>query len=168
MSQQQIRIAPWHDRNPIGQSNHYSAGITPSAEVQRISYICPAEKIAFIELLGADILRVTDATALGNIYARWYHKFNEQEKLLMQLRLRDKAKDASKSKEIGGLILTEGQKISGTTEDACTDGSSQILLNYKLTVFDVFPVEFIITPFQMTFPKKDLQQPREKPWWQWW
>lgn len=66
-----VRGSEWYDRNPEPISNHYTATQAPHALSKRLSYTCPKNKIAFIEVLQAKVSRSTAATTEGLMVGYW-------------------------------------------------------------------------------------------------
>jgi len=156
----------WYDRNAVTLSDVYEATLGPHAEAARLTYTCPKDRKAMVELLFAGVLRMTAATVDQWVGCRWFITPKDgTETKLFAVDFYDKTAGFTDKLALGvTLTLHEGDKIIGKTTDACADGTVYHRLTYKLTEFDAY--EYVSPPVTVPTPEKpDLQEVEEKPWW---
>ena len=154
----ELRTLPWYDRNPESGVGAYLGGLAPHAGTSRLSYTCPKEKIAMVELLSCSIWRTKVDTTPGDVGAHWMlTPKGKTPMMFLYAFLFDNNLGATDTRAIGTtLILLPEDKIEGFTFDLGADGEIMYFLAYKLTLFDAFPIE--APPFQVELPIMDIQE----------
>lgn len=168
MSQERIGVN-WFDRNPQSICGSYIVTHTPHEDTERLSYECPQDKMALIEILQVKATRITDADPAGRVASWWFYyspKFALSSRIL-SVGFADKTVGAgSKDSAVSSLMLFPKDELSSHTLDLSTGGSVHYEHLYKGVLFDPFPIEYEKFPTEIVKP--DIQKPYEKPWWEWW
>ena len=130
----------WYDRNPkVRVATYSAAGVAPHGVTQRISYNCPVDRIALIEMLNGWVARKTAATTAGVAGIWWsLQPSGEAEGGLF-----NSVNFVSNDVGVGGIgalgvtvTLFSGDVIRGSTRDTSTLGTCDYSMTHKITEFD--------------------------------
>ena len=152
----------WYDRNPSSKAEGWvNVGVAPHGVTKRVSFTCPDEKIAMVELLEVHVHRATVATT--PIKASATFKLTPKQgtmKTILTARITVLNTVGDKDgHSIGStLMLFAGDILEGYTEDLSTGGTCDYLVLLKVTEFDFEPPKSYVYAEDLT-PKEDIQQP---------
>jgi len=134
-----VRGLNWYDRNPESKVDYGAWTEPPHSTTQRISYTCPAGKIAMVEVLSCLVMRITAATTSDFLSNNWTFTPNGgSERAFLTARIINNTIGASDTKAIGTtLIMLAGDKITAYTTDMSVGGTCNYFMAYKVTEFDV-------------------------------
>ena len=126
-----------YDRKGESKGSRYLGSSAPHGATTRLSYTCPAGKIAMVELLSCSLWRITEATTLGQAGVYWRRPVGAETNEFLYAFLLDNTVGAKDTRAIGAtIVLFAGDKIEGVTFDLSTDGSCNYFLAYKVTEFE--------------------------------
>jgi len=134
-----VRGTNWYDRNPETTMAEYSDTAAPHAETERLSVTCPADRKFLVELLYAEVTRLTAGVAAGFCASRFkLTPKGETEKELLTVQFLDNNVGYTKNFGIGqSITMFQGDVLKGYTLDLSTGGTVNYQLSVKLTEFDV-------------------------------
>jgi len=130
----------WYDRNPVVAGHSYFAVTGPHTYTTRFTYTVPAGKKAMVEVMHANVKRVTAPTTGG--YAGIYFAFTPSGGTLTiilraELTSADAAAKDKESASIGSsMTLKAGDTIDAATQDLSTGGTIYYGIDMKITEFD--------------------------------
>lgn len=130
----------WFDRKPLSIVDQYSSNAAPHAETARVTYTCPQDRKAMVELLYGEVSRmVADPGVFAWCGSRWkFTPAGKTEAELFTVQFYDNNVGKTTSLGLGTtLTLLPGDKIIGYTIDLSAGGTINYQLNYKLTEFDL-------------------------------
>lgn len=129
----------WYDRDAASKVADYGGALTPHAETVRITYTCPANKVAMVELLYATIARRTAPTTVDWSSLKWFltpEGGSEERVFAMTFRENDAGKVIFD--HLGTTMsIFEGDRLRAKTTDASTGGEIWFETGYKITEFEV-------------------------------
>lgn len=165
---EQLRTVPWYDRNPLTILKRFTDVVSPHSLTERWIYSVPEGKKAFLQYVFLYGLRGDAATTSKAVLSQIYYQPNDgSEQIFIRM-----GKEYFEVKEYETTYLTQcglygaGDVFKAKTWDPSVGGQMYLVLIAKFTEFDAFPIGI---PFEEQMPAKvDIQQPIEKPWWQWW
>jgi len=136
-----VRGLNWFDRKAESKVGNGSIITSPHSVATRLTYECPVDRCAMVEILTAGVVR-QEATvgALSYATAAWYFDpAKTAEKSILLALILDNTVGAKSEKAIGTtMMLFPGDKIIAKTEDSSGAGSVVWYdIAYKLTEFDL-------------------------------
>jgi len=153
----------WYDRNPIPRvANSNAVTLAPHPLTQRLTYTCPKDKMAYVELMKAYVCRDGVATANFLVQVYWaYRPSGGTEEAVVDAWIMSLLVGTTNQKS-GSIMLFEGDRIRGLTWDPNPDGTIAYILAYKLTEFDAYqyrdPQKTVPLP-----PGENVQEPKKEP-----
>ena len=158
----------WYDRKAaINGATSYAGVQAPHGTTDRIEYTVPKDKIAMIEILEVEVMRVTAAGPQDIAWARWLiQPSGGAETVIMSLRLITNGVGDFKRVNIGTtMILLAGDKLIGKTSDTSTGGTCSYTFSYKVTEFDAYLYEAApkTVPTTIEVPEDHPQEPGPRP-----
>jgi hypothetical protein len=129
----------YFDRAPIGRAFAYGSIDAPAAATERFTYTTPSDKLAFIETIALEMLRITAAAPVGQSTIRVaIDTLTDAEVNLVVLDMLNNAVDANRQAEMGGAFVLEAAEIvRALTADTSTGGTILYRAALKLTEFGV-------------------------------
>lgn len=144
----------WFDRKPLNILLEYRAQLAaPHVITERWTYTVPRNRIAYAELLGARILRLTaSAAALEPTCWIYYRPSGGAEEIIVGVSLITNNIGDQDREFIGhSLLLFPGDRIRAITWDQSPDGNVEFHVRAKLTEFDAY---------LYVGPRKTMPEPR--------
>lgn len=130
----------WYDRNPITKVATYAATLAPHAQTYRTEYVCPADKVAMVEQLQAEVMRITQAApaAVGEAILKInITPVNDTYHQILRAHILNDTIGVKDSVTSGGTItLQTGESLRISTQDASGGGTIAFFYGYKITEFD--------------------------------
>ena len=147
----------WYDRNPKGHLINYDHELAPHTANTRVTYTCPAEKIAMVELLDVNIIRSEAATTVGIAMISWGYQAKGEimGKIVVAKIVTNIVGDHAEHGIGVTLTMFPGEILSAVTSDNSVAGKVHYFLAAKITEFEAY--EYKSAEFQ------DIQQPGPKP-----
>ena len=150
----------WYDRNPKSKVDEYGNTLGPHAYTARVTYVCPENKIAMVEILQCFATRFLAADSVNKVQCDWRLKpSGGSQKLILKALFHNNTVGANDDKSIGGnFMIFAGDELKAYTQDAGTGGLIAYHMSYKITEFDAEPPKgFVYNPDPT--PGPDIQQP---------
>jgi len=135
-----VRGLHWFDRNPTPINRSWSgSAVAPHSPTVRWTYTVPANKIAFLELAFAHVLRRSASTVLGEVACEFFYTPNGGSTLpTLRALIFDNTVGARAHVNVGqALIMNEGDLLEGMSYDDSNGGTTIMEVNAKLTEFDL-------------------------------
>jgi len=154
----------WFDRNPLNIMLEYRAQLAaPHVITERWIYTVPPDRIAYAELLGARIMRLTaSAAALEPTCWIYYRPSGAGEEIIVGVSLVTNVVGDQDREFIGhSLLLFEGDRLRAITWDQSPDGNVEFHVRAKLTEFDAYL--YHAPPKTRPEPEINVQEAKPRP-----
>jgi len=128
----------WYDRNPKTVSEGYKGTLTPHGVTKRLTYTCPTDRKAMVEVLQCQTTRVTAAAPAGLSDSIWWivPAGGSGDWILRSQIYTNNVGDNSDQAVGASLMLQKDDTIYGESSDVSTGGSCVHCFSYKITEFD--------------------------------
>jgi len=134
-----IRSGQWFDRKPVSQAAEYDATVGPHAATTRLTYTCPINKIARVEMLELRATRVTVAAPVGFVNVNFSITLGGQAAISFMGLVQYGNAIGDQERDTLGVImmLFPGEIITGASADGSTGGTVDYHIGYKITEFEL-------------------------------
>jgi hypothetical protein len=135
-----VRGLNWYDRNPSQMpKSYYTIAIAPHIATERWSYTVPSGRLAFMESLIGQVMRVSAATSMAYAEVDFYLTPSGGSKTwIWGALIYDNTVGKKDSQMMGqSMMLLTGDKITCETYDGSTGGTCMYSGATKITEFDV-------------------------------
>ena len=139
----------WYDRNPISINGLYDATVGPHVEAVRITYTCPANRIAMVEVMGINATRITAAAPIGFVNVRWYcQPVGGVNRPFFTVTTFNNVTGVSIDRTIGStMVLYAGDILTLTTTDVGTGGTIAYECGFKGSELEMHQMENEVIEF---------------------
>jgi len=151
----------WYDRNPLNYQQAYNLSTGPHIANERLTYTCPKGRVAFVELIDIEMVRLTVAAPVGEVhtYVTLTPTTPSYGTIARAIMLTNGVADRV-PKQVYGITLFAGEIISIYTVDNGTGGTVRYSGTMKIVEFDARGSK---TEFYREPPPDDVQSEKPKP-----
>lgn len=155
----------WYDRKPISMSAYWDVTNAPHGTTVRRTYTCPKGKIAMVELLQVEVVRMIAAGTVGlaSSFVRVTPTGQAIGDIVLAARIPTNVVGDRAEASLGTTFtMVEGDRLDLVTNDFSIGGTVREFAAYKLSEFDAY----LYPDIQKTRPiplAEDVQEPKKEP-----